>query len=454
MGLIRGRRFHWQIVGFCMGLAVTLVVAVDPALAKKTRPFDPSNSEKSAKPGKAESANTQAAAPAPIKAAAPSGKDVLVRADDGKTVYDSAANVTWLADGNLAASETFGVKGINKSGSMPFRLAAEFVRRMNASNNGAGYLGHNTWTLPATPSLDANCTSKNVNNFGYNCLKSAMGRLYYQGLGLRQPNTAVPMPETAAGSFKNIQPYLYWTASPSNQRSKQNVNGFSTFSFNTGWSGSNVSKHFIYAWPMVPGKLPGAPAAAGDDLQPGVDGQTVYDPVSNVTWLANANLAAKETFGVTGINPDGAMEHTTALAWIKAMNAANRGAGYLGQKKWQLPVAPDADAMCSAKWGGYDCVGDPVGADPFGELFYKQLGLRAGDSAVKVPDLKVGPFHNIQPYLYWSCQGPAGKVTCDDAEQPAPGFEWSFSFGNGFQGTDVLANSLYVMVYYPGPAAK
>ena len=443
MGLMRRCAFGWPAVG-CLGLIAVLLTVADPApaLAKE-------------KPDKSATAKPPASSPATGAAPTSAGAAGLTPSQDGKTVYDGAARVFWLADANLAASETFGLKGINPSGSMPFRTAVEFVRRMNAYGNGAGYLGHNTWTLPATPSIDTPCTSKNVNNFGYNCVNSAMGRLYYRGLGLRQPNTSVAMPPSTVGPFKNIQPYLYWTASPSNQRSKQNVNGFSTFSFSTGWSGSNVSKHFIYAWPMVAGKLAGAPAVTGDGLQPGSDGQTVYDPVSNVTWLANANLAAKETFGVAGINPDGAMEHTTALAWIKAMNAANRSAGYLGQKTWQLPPAPDVDAMCSAKWGGYNCVGDPLGSDALGELFYKQLGLKAGDSAVKVPDVKVGPFHNIQPYLYWSCQGPAGVATCDDT-QPAPGFEWSFSFGNGFQGTDVVANSLYVMVYYPAPptAAK
>jgi uncharacterized protein (TIGR03437 family) len=40
-----------------------------------------------------------------------------------------------------------------------------------------------------------------------------------------------------------------------------------------------------------------------------------------------------------------------------------------------------------------------------------------------------------------------------EATGPAPGFEWSFSFGNGFLGTDVLENEFYVMAYYAGPAS-
>lgn len=58
-------------------------------------------------------------------------------------------------------------------------------------------------------------------------------------------------------------------------------------------------------------------------------GRTVYDTVNNVTWLANANLAATQTFGVSGINRDGSMSWDTAQAWIAAMNAAN----YLGSNR-------------------------------------------------------------------------------------------------------------------------
>jgi hypothetical protein len=43
---------------------------------------------------------------------------------------------------------------------------------------------------------------------------------------------------------------------------------------------------------------------------------------------------------------------------------------------------------------------------------------------------------------------PEGERSCDGS-LPASGFSWSFSFGNGFQGTDVKRNDLYVAVYYP-----
>jgi hypothetical protein len=64
------------------------------------------------------------------------------------------------------------------------------------------------------------------------------------------------------------------------------------------------------------------------------DGETVYDTVNDVTWLANANLAQTKSFGIGGINPDGSMSWTTAQEWIAAMNAAN----YLLMSRYQPAV--------------------------------------------------------------------------------------------------------------------
>jgi hypothetical protein len=75
------------------------------------------------------------------------------------------------------------------------------------------------------------------------------------------------------------------------------------------------------------------------------DGDTVYDTVNRVTWLADANLPAKRLPDKTNfrfglplcpnlrieptepcVNASGSMNYTSALAWVAAMNAAN----YLG----------------------------------------------------------------------------------------------------------------------------
>jgi hypothetical protein len=366
----------------------------------------------------------------------------LVPSADGGTVYDPNLKVTWIADGNLAGKQTFGVSSINKSGSMDYPTAVRWVAAMNSFDHGAGYLGHHTWQLPTAPEKDASCarTGRNGESFGFHCSGSALGSLYYGSLGLREPNTAVRTPANQVGPFHDFQPYLYWSGSPAADPKQ----GFVSFSFNSGFQGANVWRNYLYVLALIKGKLPGTPPAAGEGLQVNPDGQTVYDPIAQVTWLADANLAAKQTFGVADIDPDGSMEHAAAVQWIAAMNKADGGRGYLGQKNWQMPETGPPDPSCSLKGTtGFDCTGSAMGV-----LFYKQLKLHRGESVVAVPDLKVGPFHDIQPYLYWACEAETATSRCQ-SQGPAGGFEWNFSFGNGFEGTNLEGNDLYVIVYYP-----
>jgi len=372
---------------------------------------------------------------------------------DGTTVYDTVNNLSWLADANLPATKRFGVPlctgpgaqtCVNASGSMRYDAAVAWVQAMNAAN----YLGHSDWQLPTTPTNDSGCgkTGPTGSNFGFGCTASAFGSLW-NALGLKAPNTAVPIPSNTVGPFSNFQPYLYWSQSGAPPPA-----GNYSFSFATGWQGANTLPNFLYALPMIPGKLPGTPPATGNGLQVNPGGQTVYDPVTNVTWLANANLAATNTFGLpTCKDPttpaicvalDGAMTFASASQFIGNMNAFN-GAGYLGQTDWQLPTI---ESSCP----GYNCVGDQ---NRMGNLFYDQLGFSQGMTVVTAPNIAVGPFNNIQPYLYWACEAATIQGACQ-TNGPAPNFEWSFSFGSGFQGTDLLANDLYVTAYFGGPPTR
>jgi hypothetical protein len=383
-----------------------------------------------------------------IMCAAGAETATLILSLDGKTVYDAANNVSWLANANLPASNRFGLPPcigpgtqtcVNASGSMRYDAAVAWVQAMNAAN----YLGHSNWQLPTTPTNDSGCgkTGPNGSNFGFGCAASAFGSLW-NALGLKAPNTAVPIPSNTVGPFSNFQPYLYWSQSGAPPPA-----GNFTFSFATGWQGANTLPNFLYALPMLPGKLPGAPPTTGNGLQVNPGGQTVYDPVTNITWLADANLAATNTFGLPTckdsttpavcVAHDGAMTFASASQFIANMNA---GAGYLGQTDWQLPTI---ESNCP----GYNCAGNQ---NPMGNLFYDQLGFSQGMTVLIAPNIAVGPFRNIQPYLYWTC-GAAGIQDACQTDGPAPNFEWSFSFASGFEGTDLLANDLYVTAYFVGP---
>ena len=321
---------------------------------------------------------------------------------------------------------------------MRYQATAAWVAAMNTAN----YLGHNNWQLPTTPAIDnTGCefVGPHGNSFAFECAAGALGSLYYKALGLKAPNTAVPLAANTVGPFSNLQPYYYWS------QTSGNSGGYATFSFNTGFQDSNTPFNFMYVLPMIPGKLPGTPAATGQGLQVNPGGQTVYDPETNVTWLANANLAATNTFGLPTctnentprlcVGQDGAMSWDSASQFITNMN---NGAGYLGHTNWQRPPV---DPNCP----NYGCGGT---LNPMGNIFYEQLGFSEGTPVVVTPNVTVGPFHNLQPYIYWECGADTVQATCQyDA---TTGFEWSFSFGNGFLGTDVLADDYYATAYFVG----
>jgi uncharacterized protein (TIGR03437 family) len=381
----------------------------------------------------------------PLQAAA-----ALVLSPDGITVYDTVNNVTWLADFNLAATSRFGLPVcsgssidtrtcVNPSGSMSYQAATAWVQAMNAAN----YLGHTNWQLPTTPSVDntgCSFTGPNGNSFGFNCSAGALGSLYYNALGLKPPNAAVSVPNNTIGPFSNFQPYYYWS------QTSTSSDGHATFSFNTGFQDSNTTPNYMYVLPMIQGKLPGTPSATGQGLQVNPDGQTVYDPMTNVTWLANANISATNPFGLPRcqdqntpkpcVGQDGAMDWDSASQFVANMNS---GAGYLGQTTWQLPPV---DPSCP----NYGCGGT---LNPMGNLFYDQLGFTQGTPIVPAPNVTVGAFHNIQPYIYWSCEANTIQDGCGTAS-PATGFEFCFSFDNGFLGTDVLGDEYYVTAYFVG----
>ena len=193
----------------------------------------------------------------------------------------------------------------------------------------------------------------------------------------------------------------------------------------------------------------------GMGLQVNPDGQTIYDPMTEVTWLADANLAKRETFGLPRcktapdttpcVARDGSMNYESAMAWVNAMNAyvdpITNFVGYLGQTNWALP---SLDASCPT----YGCGGN---RNPMGNLYYDQLNFPAGTPVVAVPDIAVGPFHHLLPFPYWSCLADTIQEPCNTAgNEPSANSEWGFSFGTGYLGTERLPADRFVTAYFRG----
>jgi hypothetical protein len=188
------------------------------------------------------------------------------------------------------------------------------------------------------------------------------------------------------------------------------------------------TRHTLIASMMLTASLVSATAHAA--LESRLGGQAVYDTDLNITWLANANLAATNTFGVSGISPAGWMNWDTAQSWIGAMNAAN----YLGYNDWRLPTTLQPDASCAFQYsdgssGGIGCTGSEMG-----HLFYSEFGGVAGSSITATHNTNYSLFSNVQADYYWS--GTEGPPYTDSA--------WYFAFGLGFQDANwKMADSFY-----------
>jgi hypothetical protein len=185
-------------------------------------------------------------------------------------------------------------------------------------------------------------------------------------------------------------------------------------------------------------------------------GGLIYDDVLNITWLADANLAASNTFGLAyntnlGDHPDdswgakyteqiytnGKMTWGAALHWIDAINAAN----YLGYDDWRLPTALNQNG--TGPCYGYNCTSSEMG-----HLYYFDSGLSAGQTILVSTTLD-DYFTNMQPTVYWSGTEYA----------PSKNIAWVFGGGDGSQanlgknGGAYVFGGAYAWAVRPGDVA-
>jgi hypothetical protein len=184
--------------------------------------------------------------------------------------------------------------------------------------------------------------------------------------------------------------------------------------------------------------------------------EAYYDTTLNITWLANANLAQTEKFGVTGINTVGRMEWGTANNWIDAMNAAS----YLGINTWRLPAMYDiGNDGCTvnsySSYNGGDCGYNVVSTGPqaseMASLFYGTLGNlayfttsgAADPACVGCPKWQnTAPFSNLgASNFYWYGQETTTDSSGLDWGSPA-GYAWYFG-PSGTQRPQGKTGSLY-----------
>ena len=161
----------------------------------------------------------------------------------------------------------------------------------------------------------------------------------------------------------------------------------------------------------------------------GTDFRAYYDPVTDLTWLADANA-------------NGLMNYVTAKQWAEGLNVG-------GITGWRLPKTPQPDPTCSTQVGdlshGYHCYGSELG-----QMYYKVLGnpglcdtndnctVPHGSTENKTGILQhTGPFKNLQPEYYWSGT---------DYNEDEPESAWYVDFRYGDQRE---VNKIYPMYAWP-----
>lgn len=113
----------------------------------------------------------------------------------GLVYYDPDANLTWVADANLAQTSSY-----DADGRMTWAKANTWATSLEV----AGITG---WRLPHTISDDDNCSISGIHgDSGYNCTGSEMPNLFYNVLG----NTSGTLSNT--DPFSNIKTTIYWSS--------------------------------------------------------------------------------------------------------------------------------------------------------------------------------------------------------------------------------------------------
>src|SRR5579883_2110001 len=248
----------------------------------------------------------------PCRSAQPVSTLGSAPANQAPIVYDPNQGVCWLADFNLAADPvaraSLGVAGINPNGTMDFPTAQKWVAALNAYGNGSGYLGHNNWQIPVAPLVDKTCADTGTygGSFGPQCTASALSNLYTAGLGQNFPNSVAPQFAATVGPLSNVKLSYYWAAQNNGGTSGTSNGGQETFSFANGiQGGTTINDTYFYVLPMVAGAIGTPPSCTSSSgvvpySSGPAAGSAVYDCNTGYTWLADANLAALNNFGITG----------------------------------------------------------------------------------------------------------------------------------------------------------
>jgi hypothetical protein len=175
----------------------------------------------------------------------------------------------------------------------------------------------------------------------------------------------------------------------------------------------------------------------------------VYDDVLDITWLRNANLAATNPIGVSGITPLGLMTWSTAQSWISAMNAAD----YLGSSNWRLPYDSVSKGVGPATFPDLEGCWANVHTEPgcrddeLGYMYWYNLGGIGTELTGTLTALGGQVITNVRVDYNSGTLGPCGLPYC-----PFPTVDgiWGYFFGTGNLNFGDDTNLLYAWAVHDG----
>jgi hypothetical protein len=119
----------------------------------------------------------------------------------GGLIYDTDLDITWLADANYAKTSGYDADGL-----------MIWTQAMNWAGN-LSYGGYTDWRLPITLIPDVSCSFEALGDpYGYYCIGSEMGHLFYNELGGVADASIATSGEPELALFLNIQSDYYWSA--------------------------------------------------------------------------------------------------------------------------------------------------------------------------------------------------------------------------------------------------
>lgn len=147
---------------------------------------------------------------------------------DYQAYYDSAANLTWLANANAAGTN------------MNWATATSWASGLNVG-------GVTGWRLPTA---DTACGPY------YGCVGSEMGNLFYNVLGGVAGSDIATVHNSNYNLFSNIQSGAYWTSTAFSSSQKWN------FFMNNGLQYAELETNNQYAWAVHSGNVAPVPLPA------------------------------------------------------------------------------------------------------------------------------------------------------------------------------------------------